>query len=204
MHKGAEQGRIKEDMDRILDDVLQEAEATFGSMSEDSLNWRPGAGKWSIAECLEHLILSVEEYTPKILEAVRRDPRTAGPSNQVTSGLRGRIFVWACHPDTTMKMPAPKSFRPKKTGEAPAGPSELGDDIVDRFLTCYRDFQALMDQHAGADWHRVIVVTPETSLVKFRLADAFTLLSVHSRRHLNQALRVMKAAGFPDQATAAV
>jgi hypothetical protein len=39
-----------------LDGMAQETQATFGGFDARQLNWRPGAARWSVAQCFEHLL----------------------------------------------------------------------------------------------------------------------------------------------------
>jgi uncharacterized damage-inducible protein DinB len=41
----------------------------FQTLSEEQFNWKPNTKSWSIAQCLDHLIVSNEKYFP-VFEAV--------------------------------------------------------------------------------------------------------------------------------------
>src|SRR4051812_42667836 len=41
-----------------LDDLAREAEATFGGLNARQLNWKADSGRWSVAQCFEHLLTS--------------------------------------------------------------------------------------------------------------------------------------------------
>jgi hypothetical protein len=47
-------------------------------LSLEQLRWRPDARCWSIAECLDHLNLTLDLYLPKIDDAIVRGTRRAG------------------------------------------------------------------------------------------------------------------------------
>ena len=36
--------------------IALDAEKLFGSLSAEQLNWKPAPDRWSVAQCLEHLI----------------------------------------------------------------------------------------------------------------------------------------------------
>jgi len=46
--------------------VRSNANAAFEALSAEQINWRPSAGQWNIAQCLEHLIRLNEPYFPQI------------------------------------------------------------------------------------------------------------------------------------------
>src|SRR5215813_12333433 len=41
-----------------LQDLMRQAQATFGAYDARQLNWRPDATRWSVAQCFEHLLTS--------------------------------------------------------------------------------------------------------------------------------------------------
>jgi uncharacterized damage-inducible protein DinB len=47
------------DIDEIVDrlnEVTRDARAAFGGLSHEKLNWKPAPERWSVAQCLDHLI----------------------------------------------------------------------------------------------------------------------------------------------------
>jgi hypothetical protein len=46
--------------------IAAEAERTFGQLTREQLNWKPGADQWSVAQCFEHLITINRAYTPQL------------------------------------------------------------------------------------------------------------------------------------------
>ena len=47
-------GAIRAELER----AAGEADAAFGRLDRDQLNWRADATQWSVAQCLEHLVTS--------------------------------------------------------------------------------------------------------------------------------------------------
>lgn len=195
MHKRVPQGEIASDVTTRLDDVLASVPAEFGSFTEEQMNWRPGAKRWSVAECLEHLIYTAKQYEPAIAKATRGSVPTASDSNPVTSSLVGRFFLAMVEPEAKRKAIAPGAFNPLKDKTSRTSSVEAG--AVDRFVETHQTLRDIVSSHQHIDWHRVRVVSPITSLVRFRLGDAFTLLATHAQRHVNQARRVAATEGFP-------
>ena len=44
-----------------MQNVADDAKSTFGGLSSDQLNWKPGKKSWSVAQCLDHLIKTNEQ-----------------------------------------------------------------------------------------------------------------------------------------------
>jgi hypothetical protein len=58
---------MRERIEGLIDElgrVTGETRAAFGSLSRGQLNWEPAADGWSIAQCLEHLIVINSLYFP--------------------------------------------------------------------------------------------------------------------------------------------
>ena len=53
-----------------LGKVTTEAKSLFGNLSSTQLNWKPASEKWSIAQCLDHLIVSNSTYYTPLNEIV--------------------------------------------------------------------------------------------------------------------------------------
>ena len=45
--------------------ISDDARASFGSLSGEQLNWKPAADSWSVAQCLDHLIRTNEQFYPE-------------------------------------------------------------------------------------------------------------------------------------------
>ena len=61
--------------DKLLKKVLSEApllidiaNEQFSRLSENQINWKPSKEKWSIGECVDHLVVMHKLYNSKIKE----------------------------------------------------------------------------------------------------------------------------------------
>lgn len=177
----------------VLTNAADEARAAFGSMSLVQLNWKPTEKSWSIAQCLDHLITTHSLYFPEFerLAADGDDPSFWERVSPV-SGLFGRFLIKAMRPENPKKMKTSAKAEPSK--------SEINAGIIEQFA----DHQRQMIEHirnipAGIDPVKTIITSPLMGLVTYSLDDAYTVLAVHSQRHLGQAKRVAETEGFPDR-----
>ena len=175
----------------VLSEVAREAEESFGSMSTAQLNWKPSEKSWSIAQCLDHLITIHALYFP-LFERLASDVLRPSVWERVSpfSGFFGRYLIKAMRPENPKKMKTSAKAEPSK--------SEIGGDIVER----YKEHQRQMIEHiknvpAGVDPVKTIITSPLMGLVTYSLDDTYTVLAVHSQRHLGQARRVAETDGFP-------
>jgi hypothetical protein len=175
---------ITNELERVSEDVKR----TFGGMSPEQLNWRPAVDSWSIAQCLDHLIKSNEEFYPE-LDSLAAGTRknTLWQSWSPLSGIAGSFLV------ATLK----KDGNKVKTNQKMTPPSDVASDIVDRFLRHQADFASKVRSTNGIEWRKVVLTSPFVKIMTYRMDVGLQALVEHEKRHLRQAKRVMDTEGFP-------
>lgn len=166
-----------------------EARERFGGLSEAQLAWRPEPGRWSIAECLDHLHVTGEEVLAQVEAAVARGwERGTTGSPPFRYGWLGPWFVRANAP-SGRKVPTPRIFRPRE-GRPPVG-------ALDDFLALQEELAAALERAAGLDLARVRARSPVTPLLRIGIGSWFEVIAVHQARHLAQARAVLEHPAFP-------
>ncbi|MCC6453019.1 MAG: DinB family protein [Acidobacteria bacterium] len=189
-------GETKEELRDRIEQIIAELKRTaddateaFGALDLGQLNWKPGEKSWSVAQCLDHLILTNEQFYPefdKLASGTRKN--TFWQNNSPFTGFFGRFLIRAVTEDSKKAKAPSKNIVP---------PSELPSDIVDRFAANIADVCGRITNVADADREKVVVSSPFLSLMTYKLDDAFTVLVEHTKRHIRQAKRVVQANGFP-------
>ena len=59
-----------------IERTSQEASEIFGGLNGTQLNWKPNPDKWSVGQCLDHLIVSNSQYFP-IFDEILSGKKTA-------------------------------------------------------------------------------------------------------------------------------
>lgn len=183
---------------RRLDTVTRDVEASFGALTGDQLNWAPGPRRWSVAQCLDHLMTTNALYFP-LLDAVRDGRYAAGFWARVSplSGFFGRFLIRSLDPSNAKPM--------KTTARAEPSRSTLPADTVSRFLAHQRELSdRLRGIPATLDVATTMMASPLMGFVTYSLADCVEIIAVHEERHLGQARRVLQATGFPASSTLTV
>ena len=179
-----------EDFIAAMEEVSDDVQKSFGSLSSQQLNWKASAESWSIAQCLEHLIKANAPYAPLIESAT--DPGRK-PSLwervPVIPGLLGNLLAEAVSPQAARRLKAPAKFAPSR--------SSVSADVVSRFMQTQNKVLALMKSSAHLDLKGIIVTSPALSVITYSLLDGYRIISNHEQRHLAQAKRVLNSAGFP-------
>jgi len=171
-------------------DAAEKVNLNFSSISESQLNWKPSPQSWSIAQCLQHLMITHLAYFPVLKEVVEGTFKMNfwERSSPLTS-FWGRIMKNQLQDQVKRKMKAPLKIQPTK--------SEYHIVLLDRYHENLEEFLDLISQCRNVDVDTTIITSPLLSIVTYNLRDAFQLLLQHEHRHLNQALRVKQEEAFP-------
>jgi hypothetical protein len=165
--------------------IIAAVEELEVQLSQAQRCWRPNEAEWSIAQVLEHLILtdgpSLEPISRVLYNAPRADCRWK-PT------LMGRLITKAVEPRTQWKTKAKKGFLP--TAQPRAGVAREYVEVRKRFLE-------LLDRSRGVNLNRVKTNYPIRTPISYNLGDAFMILTRHTQRHLQQIDRIRRHPEFP-------
>src|SRR5262245_48548207 len=106
--------------------IRDDTRASFGSLSRDQLNWKPSPEKWSIAQCLDHLMSANGAYFPVFEDLLKgRKQTTFWEQLPWLPGVWGKFLIKAVSPESPRKIKAPQVFAPSV--------SDIDGEIVSRF-----------------------------------------------------------------------
>jgi len=158
-------------------------------LSIEQLRWRPQAHRWSVAECLDHLNLTVDLYLPKIDDAIVRSGTKKGMASQCARCDVAEIeALQRFEPPVAIEVPAPAATMPSAAVEP--------DGLVDHFHQTRERYANAVIRAAGLDLVCIRVVEPVYPLI-VSLGGTLALIAAHDRRHMWQAERVIQSARFP-------
>ncbi len=172
----------------VLEQVSADARESFGELSGEHLNWKPAADSWSVAQCLDHLILTNDEMLKAIEAKVEGEQNSFWENWSPFTRYLGGFLT------KSMKTDSKKFKAPSKTI---VPPSEVAADIVEQFVENQKCVAAKIEAADAIDWDKTVVTSPFMKLMTYRLSDGINVLVEHQRRHVRQAKRVMEAEGFP-------
>lgn len=147
------------------------------------LNEHPEPKGWSVAEVVEHLLVSDERSSAPAMDVVRGARADAGaPMREWKSSFLGGLIAGSL--EKPRKLKAPKVFQPSPTARG---------GFVEALLTRESEFVAAMDKAASLDWRglRVRSGALPPFAPKMNLGDAFRIHVVHVRRHTAQIERLV-------------
>jgi hypothetical protein len=168
-----------------LEDAARQAQETFGRLNVTQLNWRPDATRWSVAQCLEHLVTANQQMQHAAQDALGGTAgRNLWTRLPVWPAVMGRMLVRSQAPQTTRKFKAPSVAQPSS--------SDIPADIVQRFVEQHRALVAwvrVLDEQRAMG---VIMTSPFVRVVTYSVLDGCRLILAHDHRHLQQAGRVLR------------
>ncbi len=172
---------------------VREVQQLTDGLDEEQLAWSPEVGRWSMALCFEHLVVTANSYHPRIAAAIDRHPSAGTGAMTYRPTWIGRKVVDAMR-DTTgqRRFKAPRPFRPS-VHPAPGS--------AERLTASMQELGALIERATGSDIVRAKVTSPAIPLLRLNIGETLELQVVHIARHLAQARRVRTHDGFPSAAT---
>jgi len=170
--------------------ILADAQAEFWGLSAEELNWKPGPERWSVAQCLDHLVRIDGAYWPVFeqIEAGAYRPSLARRTIGMPA-LFGRLVLGAVEPRS------PRAYRTSRNAEPAKGDIDVG--ILQRFERHQHELIRHIEQLDARDAGDVVIPSPVAPIASYTVYDALRILVAHERRHLQQARRVTETAGFP-------
>ena len=175
---------------RQIDAIKADGPALCAGLTESQFNWRPGEGRWSIAECLVHLNRSVSATLPAFDRAIAdgrakgRLAKSGGPSRY---GWFSRWMIGSMEPPPKRRM---KTFG---VFAVPVGGTHTLARVLPEFVAMRDQLAERVRRADGLDVKRIRTVSPVTRLLRLPLGAYLQFVVAHDRRHLWQARQVRNA-----------
>lgn len=180
--------------DQLLS-IRQDVPGLIGPLSYEQFNWSPARGRWSMAQCFDHLNVTARTFIPAIDAAIAdaraRNLRSNGP---FTYPLLQRLFVRLNEPPVKFRAPAPKAL-------VPAAGKEV-ETVLSEFMQWQDGIGERIRVADGLDLRRAGHKSP-VGPFRWSLGIFFAVMLAHERRHIWQARQVRNEAAFPASASTA-
>lgn len=166
-------------------------EKTFGSLTEEQLNWKPSDKEWSIAQCIDHMILANKAYFPTLVQIANGTKKTKKREKvPVLSDVWGAWLVRSSRPNSRLnKLRAPETYLPSD--------ETIGKEIIEEFVEHQTVLIDLLEKTDKVSHESTVITSPRNGLVTFNLKDCSKLMLHHEISHLKQANEVLKHEKFP-------
>ncbi len=173
----------------ILSEITNSIEREFGELNQIQINEKPDSKEWSIAQCIDHIIVSNEAYFPSLLLIAegKYKPTFWETINPLTN-YTGQRMIDTLGPEIMKKYKAPKIFLPSKT--------EISYNIIKKFEEHQNRLKELFNKLETKNCTGRVMSSPVAPLITLRVSDVMQIITVHEQRHLQQAIRIKKELGF--------
>ena len=175
---------------RQLDAIDVDVNNLIAGLNEERFHWSPAAARWSVAQCLVHLVIVGCRFLPIIdetTENARADQLlSCGPFRY---GFVERWFVNSTDPPPRIRLRTPPSARPPD--DQPLA------NVISDFWTMHQELRQRVRDANGIDLARAKTPSPFMKALKLSLGQCFQFLTAHERRHVWQAWQVRQHQAFP-------
>ena len=163
-----------------LNDINIIVQKEFAPLSDSMLNTAPAEGKWSISECLDHLVVSNETYFAAFDSVLsgKYMPGWWGRMNPFSNfiGKKGLQIISS----DTAKLKSPKIFAPGKPGDI--------QNIAVKFANHQQRLKVYFDRLENRKLLNEVISSPVAAAITFKIGDVLEILAEHERRHIKQAI----------------
>ena len=98
---------------RQFEDLERDARQLTEGLNDNQLNWSPAPGRWSMAQCFDHLNCVARGYADALADGIEKAGeqglRVRGP---VRYSFIERWMIRSMEPPPRRRLPAPARFRP--------------------------------------------------------------------------------------------
>jgi hypothetical protein len=169
--------------------LIDTANKQFNRLSESQINWKPSEEKWSIGECIEHLVVTHKLYNSKIRKLQPLFEDSGEGSFKFKHTFSGRMILKYIDPNSTTRTKTFKIFKPSTR--------QINTNIIRSFCEEVETMISFTGKLHGVDLKKLKISSPLTKLLKMNVGDALLINLYHDRRHLNQAKMILNEPKFP-------
>lgn len=176
----AQVSRQLADLDCQFDANTARAQQLFAGLTTQQLAQHAPVDGWSIAECLEHLTLSLmnPDYLLYIDEETGRAPLGSGPYKK---DWLGALLAWSLEPPYRMKTKTLPAWEPQRLAV---------ERVLPDFLKLQQRLKNSLRRANGRAIDKVKIHSPFNQRIRYNVFSFFHVMAAHQRRHLWQAERV--------------
>ena len=169
---------------------IERTKKSFTHLSENQFNWKPQTDKWSVGECISHLVNVNNLYLAKIENILASVSFGEEKDFQYKQSLIGKMIAKGVDPASVRKTKTFKVFFPAS--------SNINKNIIDEYVNSAKKLIELTQKMLSLDLRKYKLSSPANSLIKLNLGDPLIIIPLHDKRHLNQAERVMNLRKFAE------
>jgi len=162
----------------------------FKLLSEDQINWKPSAESWSIAECVDHIIVTNKLYFNEFeKQFAEKQLKTNYSKAQVKHKWLSKFIIKSVDPANIKKVKTFAVFMPSK--------SKRTKDVFNSLIEVQNGLINILSTAMDLDLNKYVMSSPAAKIIKENFCDVLEIIRLHDRRHLNQTERLFNHTNFP-------
>lgn len=169
----------------LLNKAEKAIKEEFGSLSKEELNKKPNANSWSIAECIEHLVLTMESYFPHYQEILEGN-HSFGFLGKVPflAKFFGKVILNSVEPNRQKKIKTFPVWDPAK--------SEVSDNIIAKFSETKNKTIEYLKELEPKISEKQMIASPANRKIVYPFEYFLKIITDHNFRHISQGIEVKK------------
>jgi hypothetical protein len=166
-----------------VQEIKRSAEELIRDLTAAHLLWKPKPEKWSISQCLDHLVATARTELPLIHRAIAHGQARGlfGHSPFRYSRIVG-LLVNLMGPSPKLKFNAPRLYLPADTKDP--------DVVIREFFQAQSAILDCFRMANGLHLARTKMSIYDYKYIRLSLGQGFKLFVVHEQRHILQAQRI--------------
>ena len=168
-----------------LDENSRQFSSAFQHLSNEALNWQAYPDTWSISQVIDHLITVNTSFHPtfKQLQAGTYQAPFIAKIGFIVRFL-GRMILQSVQTTAKRKVKTFPVWEPSQ--------SNIDAEVHSRFQSSQEEMKAWIK--AAGPWLEkgVVIGSPASNKIAYRLEDAFNIIVTHQQRHFEQAIGILQ------------
>ncbi|MDQ3682859.1 MAG: DinB family protein [Bacteroidota bacterium] len=166
-----------------LKDTKENLSKTVKGLSETQLNFKPGADKWSVKECVQHLAIAEENFW-KMGEEALKQPANAENRKEIKMSDQDMINAMI---DRSQKFQAPETFKPEQSKWKTSSEA----------MNAFKETRMRLIKYVKTTTEDIRNHVTKAPLGSIDVYQVFLITSAHTARHTKQIEEIKTDPAFP-------
>lgn len=173
-----------ENWKKDIDEITLNFTHKFDNLSMQQLNWKSSSKHWSIAQVVDHLIVTSESYfdIPNLIRSNNYQPSALAKFGLFPK-LFGKLILKSVDPSTSRKIKTGKVFEPSQ--------SKISENILSKFADSQIKLQKFIDDNNEMIENKTIISSPLNKSIVYHFDTVIDIIVNHQKRHFNQAVNIL-------------
>ncbi len=165
---------------------------SFLSLTENQLNWKISADKWSVGECVDHLIVTNKLYLDEFEKQFsQKQVKGDWSGTPVKHKFLSRFIIKSVNPNNSKMVKTFRVFNPASR--------KYSREVFSQYSDLQNAFINLLSSVKNLDLNKYIMTSPTSKIIKENFCDVLEIIRLHDKRHFLQAKRVINHPNFPKE-----